>query len=347
MQPPPSVQNGRFDSTIESQSHFPSLRLPLARLLQLLMILQSERFPNTRRLAEACAVSRRTIYRDLTTLEVAGLSVLYRPDRQGYQLARDCMLKPTQLDDKEALALLIMTRLASAHDPFGLLVAARSAVAKVVQALPCEKRSRIISCGELIADKAATFEFPPERQPIYAAILNALSQRKRLRLWYREREKDVVATTTLSLYRLARFCSEWSLVGHSSSHGEIRIYAVPWIQRTELTDEPYSIPPRFRLDRFLRKSGPGRAAPVLEVTLRFTSQVAPAVRDTPRPSDQTLSAGPGGGLDMFLKVERLDEILTWVVGFGDQVEVIEPEQLRTALRSWAERIVRVHSKASD
>ena len=80
----------------------PSLRLPLARLLQLLMILQSERFPNARRLAEACAVSRRTIYRDLAILEAAGISVLYQPERQGYQLARDCLLQPTQLDDKEA-----------------------------------------------------------------------------------------------------------------------------------------------------------------------------------------------------------------------------------------------------
>jgi len=344
MQPPRSVENGRIDSTIDFESHSPSLRLPLARLLQLLIILQSERFPNARRLAEACAVSRRTIYRDLTILEAAGLSVLYRPDRQGYQLSRDCMLQPTQLDDKEALALLIMTRLGSLHDPFGLLLAARSAVAKVVQALPSEKRSRIVSSGELIADDAATLEFPPERQPIYDAILSALAQRKRLRLWYREREMDPMATTSLGLYRLARIHSQWSLVGHSSSHGKIQIYRVPWIERVELTDEPYSIPPRFRLDRFLQKSGRDCPATSYEAQLRFAPGVAPAVRDTPRQRDQMLIAGPGGELDLFLKVETLDEILSWVLGFGDQVEVLEPEQLRIALRSWAERIVRIHSR---
>ena len=59
------------------------LRLPLARLLQLVMILQSERFPNVRRLAEMCGVSRRTIYRDLTTLETAGLSIVYRAGTAG------------------------------------------------------------------------------------------------------------------------------------------------------------------------------------------------------------------------------------------------------------------------
>ena len=48
MQPPRAVENGRIDSTIDIESHSPSLRLPLARLLQLVTILQSERFPNAR-----------------------------------------------------------------------------------------------------------------------------------------------------------------------------------------------------------------------------------------------------------------------------------------------------------
>ena len=109
MQPHAFGQNGRVDSTIEFESHSPSLRLPLARLLQLLMILQSERFPNARRLAEACAVSRRTIYRDLTILEAAGISVLYRPDRQGYQLARDCCSSRLNSTTKRPWRCLIMT----------------------------------------------------------------------------------------------------------------------------------------------------------------------------------------------------------------------------------------------
>jgi proteasome accessory factor B len=316
-------------------------------LLQLLIILQSERFPNARRLAEACAVSRRTIYRDLTILEAAGLSVLYRPDRQGYQLARECMLQPTQLDDKEALALLIMTRLGSLQDTFGLLSAARSAVAKVIQALPSEKQQRIASSGELIADDAPTLELPSERQPIYDGILSALSQRKRLRLWYRERESNTITATCLGLYRLARLSGQWSLVGHSSCHGAIRVCQVPWIERVELTDEPYSIPPRFRLDRFLQNSESDGSAVSYEVQLRFAPGVAPAVRDAPRQRDQTLVPGPGGRLDLFLRVESLDEILPWVLRFGDQVEVLEPEPLRNSVRTWAERIIARYSRLPD
>ena len=51
-------QSGFARGVARFEAGAPHLRLPLARLLQLLMILQSERFPNVRRLAEVCGVSR-------------------------------------------------------------------------------------------------------------------------------------------------------------------------------------------------------------------------------------------------------------------------------------------------
>ena len=46
----------------------------LARLLQIVTLLQTERCPNARMLAEACEVSRRTIYRDFSTIAAAGIA---------------------------------------------------------------------------------------------------------------------------------------------------------------------------------------------------------------------------------------------------------------------------------
>ena len=311
------------------------------------MILQSERFPNATRLADACGVSRRTIYRDLTILEAAGISILYHPDRQGYQLARECLLQPPQLDDMEALALLIMSRLGFAQDPFGLLAHARSGLAKVLQALPTQLKGRVTSCGELIPDERTDLELPPDRQAIYETILSALSRRRRLRITYREDAVREPVTTLLSLYRLARIRCQWSLIGRSSFHREVEIFRVPWIQRIELTEEPYTIPPRFRLERFLEKSKRGHSAPRHDVLLRFSPRVAPAIRDAPYPRDQTLTPSPSGELDLFLSVETLDEIVFWALGFGDQVEVLRPEELRVAIRKQAERVASIHARRAD
>jgi predicted DNA-binding transcriptional regulator YafY len=344
MQPQSTVEHALANSDPDFQSRAASLRLPLARLLQLLMILQSERFPNARRLAEACAVSRRTIYRDLGILDAAGIPVRYRPDRQGYELVRGCLLQPIQLEEKEALALLIVSRLGCSDDPFGFLRHARTGLAKVVQALPGELRDRISRAGELVANETSEIQLPPGRPPIYETILGALSRRQRLRLWYLENDSSRLLATKLSLYRLTRMRSQWSLIGHSSSHREVRLFSVPSIQKLELTDELYTIPPRFRLERFRDKSRHAAGQPVRQdVHLRFTSRVAPAVKDSLRKCEPKLISGPGGELELSLTVEVLDEIVVWVVGFGDQVEVLKPDSLRSAVRDWAERIARRHA----
>jgi predicted DNA-binding transcriptional regulator YafY len=347
MQPAPLHRNGQSDAAFRGEPHFSSLHLPLARLLQLLMILQSERFPNARRLAEACEVSRRTIYRDLTILEAAGLTVLYRPDRQGYQLERKCLLQPIQLDDREALALLIVSRLGGVPDPLGSLLPARSALGKLIQALPGEIRQRMTRCSELIPEDVSTLTFPPERQSIYQTILSALWDAKRLRIWYREAGRGRTAATTLNLYRLARIQSRWSLVGHSSSDRKVQAIGIACIERLELTDETYAIPPRFSLERFLQKSNRRKSPRALEVQLRFTPRVASAVRDIPLSRDQSQSVGPAGELNLFLTVDTLDDVVFWFLGFGDQVELVKPPELRTALRDWARRIARLHSRSSE
>jgi predicted DNA-binding transcriptional regulator YafY len=331
------------DSSVGLAPRSTALRLPLARLLQLLMILQSERFPNARRLAEACEVSRRTIYRDLAILETAGIEVLYQPERQGYQLASNCWLQPTQLEDNEALALLILSRIACVQAPFGLMRDARNGLAKVVQSLPGDLRGRIAISSEVIADDALALELAPDRQAIHETILRALWQRRRLSLWHREREPDSFVATKLSLYRLARIRSRWCLVGHSSVDRQVRVFATASIERLQLTDETYTIPPRFRLERFLEKSLPDESACSREVKLRFMPHVASEVRETPRYSGQRLYAGLDGTVDLILDVERIDELVPWVVGFGDQVEVLQPEELKNAVRDWAERIARIYS----
>jgi len=311
------------------------------------MILQSQQFPNARTLAEACAVSRRTIYRDLANLEAAGLSVFYSPEKQGYELARQCWIQPTQLNQKEALALLIMSRLGTVPDPFGPLLPTESALAKVIQTLPDELRGRITLSSELIPEDGASVENSPERRVIYETILGALSQRTRLRVWYRDHEQSSLATTKLGLYRLARVESRWSLVGYSSSHREVRSFWLAGIERIEQTDEPYVTPPRFRLDRFLKKSNRGNRGPLQEVQLRFTARAAPLVRDMPHQSRHSEAARPSGDLDLYLTVEALDEFVFWVLGFGDQVEVIRPDELRVAVKDWAERIARRYSDHSS
>jgi proteasome accessory factor B len=340
MSAPCFAENHPSGTAPEEDRRLASLRLPLVRLLQLVMILQCRRFPNAQRLAELCAVSRRTIYRDLALLEAAGITVVYHSDRQGYELVGQVFLQPAPLDEQEALALLVQSRLYPADEPFGLLSLARTGLDKVLQSLPDQVRRRLLLGAELIAGDPTPWNLPADRRVVYEAIWSASRQQRQMRLWYREDAPGSVLTTKVSLYRLARIGGCWSVVGRSTLHREVRLFRIPWIQRVDVTDEPYHIPPRFRLERWLARTSGERAC---QVQLRFTPQAAPMILDAQARIGQIVSRSANGELDLHLEVPLADEMIRWILGFGDQVEVLEPASLRRAVRDKAEQIARIHA----
>jgi predicted DNA-binding transcriptional regulator YafY len=318
----------------------------LPRLLELIVAIQSGRFPNARTLAEQCEVSRRTIYRDLETLAAAGIPIRYRPDRQGYHLARGYAFPLPSLGEKEALALLTMARQWKGGAEFDLLRHARDGVVKLIQALPAEVRNRVLTQAEPIHDESDRAPLPRDRALVYDAILDALAQRLQIRIWYREdpRESVTLETTKLSLYRLVLARGIWYVVGRSSFHCQVCVFRIPWIEQVQPTSDPYTIPPRFNLERFLGMAwGMERGKDRHEVWLRFSSRVAPAIRETVWHRSQHLTDLPDRRVDLHLVIDGLDEILGWVLSFGDQVEVLAPAELRQRIEAVATRVARIHT----
>jgi predicted DNA-binding transcriptional regulator YafY len=242
----------RRERPIDLSKHEHSGQFPLARLIQLIVLLQTERCPNARRLAEICEVSRRTIYRDLTTLANAGINVVYRPDRQGYELARHLFLQPPRMEDREVLALLVLCRQWGPGDDLGLYQHANRAVDKLVQSLPEEIRMRVRAAAEVLADAPERPGATPQRIEIDEQILIALDRRRQIRLWIIE-DACNVQTTKLAIYRLTRLQEAWFLVGRSTHHCGVIVVPLARIERVELTADPYAIPPRFNLERFLAR----------------------------------------------------------------------------------------------
>jgi proteasome accessory factor B len=315
----------------------------LARLMRLVLLLQTERFPNARDLAERCEVSTRTIYRDIEILTRAGIPVSYRQEREGYQLSRGVALPPTGVDETEALALLVLARQWKGGDGLGLFRHVWSGAVKVVQSLSPEVRERVLSAVEgfdAVSERAA---IPNARQAIHETILSSLASQRQLRMWYRDARSLADECTKFSLYRLLLHERHWYLLGRSSLHRRVEVIGVPWIQRAVLTDDAYVIPPRFSLDRHLGHAwGVGRDRVRYFVWLRFSRRVAPELNDIIwHPTERRVELADGR-VDLQVLVDGIDEILRWVLGFGDQVEVIAPAELSVALFRVATNVARRH-----
>jgi predicted DNA-binding transcriptional regulator YafY len=239
----------------------PASRFPISRLLQLIVLLQAGRCPNARRLAEICEVSTRTIYRDLAILADAGITVQYRADRQGYEIARGLFLQPPRLEEREVLGLLALCRYWNQGDDLGLRCAAIQAVDKLIQSLPEPLRTRLLNAAEILGELPGPTSVASRQALQHDEILAALVQRKQLRLWFREQSGGELQTTKIAIYRLTRLGTSWCLVGRSSWHCAVTLIPIDRIERVEPTADPYEIPPRFSLERFLAHHQPARTGP--------------------------------------------------------------------------------------
>lgn len=312
----------------------------LGRLLKLVLLLQAKSYPNARELAQHCEVSRRTIYRDLELLSEARVPVRFRPDRQGYELAKGFFLPPLNLEEQEALALLILARQWTGGEGLGLARHAWSGAEKLVQALPQDVRERVLRGSEPFQPDTKPPEAPALRGALHEAILAALAKQLQLRLWYTDSETQLEDCTKFSIYRLILRETLWYLVGRSSLHRRIEVIGVPWVQRAVLTDDPYTIPPRFDLERFLGRSwGVKRSQVLHQVWLRFEPSAAPPALEVAWNRGLRRTLREDGRVDLQFIVDGLEELARWVIGFGDEVEVLAPWELRQRLLEQAERLL--------
>jgi proteasome accessory factor B len=326
------------------QAARPLGRGQLTRLFRLVLLLQSDRLPNARELAQQCEVSRRTIYRDLEVLAEAGIPVRFRPERQGYQLAKGFFLPPVALDEKEALALLVLARQWNGGDGLGLQKHAWSGAVKLVQVLAPEIRDRVLAASDPFRIGPNPSRQLSERKAVCDAILEALARRRQLRVWYRIGDMTSEECTKLGLYRLLQRDRHWFMVGRTSLHRRVDVIGIHWVRRVVLTEDSYVIPPRFNVERFLERAWAVERSPMrYGVTLRFSPRAAAEVCGITWHRSQRTELRSDGGADVSFQVDGLDEILRWVLGFGDQVVVLRPQELRDRVFEVAEHLAQAHS----
>ncbi len=318
----------------------PARRDPLCRLLQIVLALQSDRRPNARHLAEELEVSRRTIFRDLETISLAGLPVEYDPARQGYRLASPDPVRSTGLDEREVLALAVLLNTRGESDPFGLHGPARSALRKLLGGLPDPARRRAESVDLATHDRSPAVPFDARRRSVYEGLLEGVVRGVKVRVTLRMPGRGA-ESTMLSPYRLVPVPEGWAVIGRSSLHRKVRLIPLARVAAVEPTDEPATVPPRFRVDRWLARTwsgepGPGRR----EIQLRFDAETAPVIRDGFWHRSQRVELLPDGRVDLRLTLDRPEDLAGWVLGHGEHVEVLAPARLRREVRRLAARVAR-------
>jgi len=281
-------------------------------------------------LARRLGVHRSTVHRNLPDLDAP----IYE-DHGRLLLDRNSYLIDVRFTLHEALSIHLASRLLAANldrqNPH-----AAAALRKLGIAL--DRRAPHIS-RHLARSADQIDEEVQWQDPNYLHVLETLTfawaECRKVSIWYRRDEEEPVRQFTFSPYYI-----EPSAVGRSAyvfglrePPNELRTFKIERIYRAEPLKEPYSLPEDFDPTALLTNAWGiwyTDEKPV-EVILKFGQRVAQRVGETRWHRTEQVTKLEDGSLLWRALIAEPQEMMPWIRGWGADVEVMAPEELREAI----------------
>ncbi len=301
---------------------------------------------NVEGLAQECGVTRRTIFRDLDTLRQSGLPLHYDEEEQRFRVSITQYLPPTNFTAEEALSLIVLCHELGDLTGLPFFGPARTAAVKLESSLPSGLREKLRSVADAVRIQPPPSNPLAGQRPIYEQLLDAVSRRQSVRIRYDSLTEWKRIRTRLNPYRLFFSLRSWYVIGRSSLHRSTRTFNVGRVSDLEPLQQHYEIPRGFSLERYLRNAWHmiperGRDSRVL---IRFDKMVAQNVAEVNWHKTQRVKFRDDGTLDFRVTVSGLGEISWWILGYGDQAEVLKPLKLRHMVAQRALRMAQRYGK---
>lgn len=314
------------------------------RLLRLLQMLQSGGGQNIDGLAAACGVSRRTAFRDIESLREAGVPVVFDREQDRYSIPGAYFLPPTNFTPEEALALIGLTHELGRGDTLPFYEPARRAALKLETSLPAEIREQVQGLVAAVRVSPLQANRLEGKRETFDTLVQAQATKRIVRMRYESFYERSTIETALHPYQLMFANRSWYVIGKSTSHREVRTFNVGRITEIELLPEKFSPPRSFNLEKHLGNAWlmMPEEGPDTDVHIRFKPMVARNVAEVKWHRTQDIEWNEDGSLDFRVTVSGLTEISWWVMGYGDQAEVLKPAKLRRLLAGRAANVLAMY-----
>ncbi len=319
-----------------------------SRLVSVLLLLQARGRLTAQQLASILEVSERTIYRDIVSLQAAGVPVYgdAGPDG-GYRLLDGYQTRLTGLTTAEAQALFLAGAPVAVAE-LGLGTVLASAELKLRAALPAGLREQVAVIKDRFHLDAPGWYAETDTSPHLAGVADAVWNQRRIQVRYRRWAAPTDVTRTLDPHGIVLKAGRWYLVARSD--GQFRTYRVNQILGLTVLGESFDRDPEFGLvgywDTYLtdfrarlyqgeatvRLSPQGRE--------RLYTQTSPVViraieASAGRPDEH-------GWVTAVVPIESLLHARGEFLRLGTDIEVLAPPALRELMRDTAHSLVQLY-----
>lgn len=284
-------------------------------------------------------INIRTLYRDINYLISEKNAPIHRPEKndQRYYYTESFSIRNLPLDEEDVTALKKAISILKQVGNFSILEEVEPIISKL------ENRIHIGASSQkaVIQFERHTHSSGHEH---FTNLHEALIGETTLKIDYQPYALAQPETKIVSPYLLKEFRNRWFLLGREGKSQRLTVYALDRIRKIKISDQPFQpndlFDPATYFNNLIGVSANYDAKPE-QIQIKVFQSSAPYIRTKPIHSNQKiLKEYKDGSMLIELSLFINYELKSTLLGYGDGIQVLNPEELRMELK---DLITRMHS----
>jgi len=321
-------------------------RSRISRVIQILTTLRAGKSYAVGDLSKMFGTSRRTIFRDLKELQAIGVPYRYDAKTSGYTMEPEFFLPPVDLSLQEALGLFLLAHNVRDKVHFPYKNSALLAALKFENILPAKIRQYCNTALRNISIRVspqALFLHSTSLDKTFTQLLQAIVKKRKVNIRYHPLYEVIIIDIVLCPYHLLYSNQAWYVLGRSSLHKSVRSFKLNRIRELKTTKRCFVGGENFDVYEYF-----GRAWSMIpegqlyNIKLKFSPELAHDVAEVQWHSTQQVTFEDDGSAIIEFRVDGLNEIIWWILSYGDKVQVLAPRILRQRITKIARNVVKLN-----
>ncbi len=307
--------------------------------MYILNCLRSRKNLSAIRLAEECGVTERSIYRDILSLSEANVPIYF--DR-GYKLASDNFLPPLNfdLDEYNCLQMALQSSPLVRTDKYQSLI--KRVKAKVDAGL-----SDTVKKKRQFNPPSAQIEIPVtaaiDQPGLFAQIEQAIQNDCALEIVYDSIESGQ-SQRIVEPYFIVFRSRAFYFVAFCRKSNDFRTFRIDRTISASVTGQTFIRKSGVSAESYFEGSWGVYRGKKTTVTVLFKGHAAKVVISEKHHPGEEVEKLRDGSVRFKVTTRGIEEIQRWILSFGLEAEVIEPQELRASLNRLGEYLSKNYSK---
>ena len=291
----------------------------------------------------------RTVYRDLEALQIAGFPI-YTEREEGKNLwsLLDTVKHqiPIPFNLTELMALYFGTDMLKVFKDTFFYDSLESLSRKIKATLPPESIKYLKNVEQTLHIGLKPYKEYGKFKEIINRAESAAINKKSIEIVYYTMSRKKEARRRVDPYKIWFFNGTFYLIGYCHLRGEIRIFALDRIKILHQTKSTFEVPEDFNIEEFMGSSfGVFQGEPI-RIKVWFSADIAGYIKEKIWHESQEIHAQDDGSIIFEAEVAGTVEIRFWVMSWGSNAVVLEPESLRDEIRAEAEAMSMKYEKGA-